>query len=73
MALGKAFGLLIIIAVLMAVFFLVIRKRVIEDIMDGEEDRISANVSYLVCYLIYTFVVWGIVLVLWCGVLLLIR
>lgn len=70
---GKAMGILIIVACLIAVFFLIIHRRVIGDITDGNESRLTANLSYFICYLIFTFCTWGFILAIIYGIELIVR
>ena len=52
MGFDKALGILIIIACLMAVFFLIIRKGVMNDVVDdryGTHDLLLSYVSFFIC------------------------
>ena len=71
MGFGKALGILIIIACLMAVFFLIIRKDVMNDVVDdrnGTNDLPLSYVSFFICYLMFTLCTWGFVMAIIFGI-----
>lgn len=71
MGFDKALGILIIIACLMAVFFLIIRKDVMKDVVGDRNDTKDLPLSYisfLICYLIFTLVTWGFVMAIIFGI-----
>ncbi len=68
MGFDKALGILIIIACLMAVFFLIIRRKVVGEIVSGNESKGTAHLSYLICYLMFTLVTWGFVMAIIFGI-----
>jgi len=71
MGFDKALGILIIIACLMAVFFIIIRKGVMNDVVDdryGTHDLLLSYVSFFICYLMFTLVTWGFVMAIIFGI-----
>ena len=64
MALDKAIGALIILAVIMAVVFFLMMGRVKQNMEDFR------YLSYFVTYLIFTIVPWGLGMLFWWGVVL---
>lgn len=62
MELGKALGMLLVVAVVMAVYFLA-NMRKVKMTMDDFEYR-----WFFATYLIYTFVIWVAGLLIWIGI-----
>lgn len=62
MELGKALGMLLVVAVVMAVYFLA-NMRKVKRAMDDFEYRL-----FFVTYLIYTFIIWIAGLLIWFGI-----
>lgn len=69
----KAMGVLIIVAVLMAVLFWIMRKE-LGEVFSGETYTFGQKLATVVAaYLTFTVVWWGIIMAIWYGVLLIIR
>ena len=66
MALGKAMGALIILAVIMAVVFFLMLGKVKQNMEDFR------FLSYFITYILFTIVPWGFGILFWWGVTLLI-
>ena len=64
MALGKAMGALIILAVIMAVVFFLMLGKVKQNMEDFR------FLSYLITYILFTIVPWGLGMLFWWGVVL---
>lgn len=64
MALGKAMGALIILAVIMAVVFFLMMGKVKQNMEDFR------YLSYFVTYILFTIVPWGLGMLFWWGVVL---
>ena len=62
MELGKALGMLLVVAVVMAVYFLA-NMRKVKRAMDDFEYR-----WFFVTYLIYTFIIWIAGMLIWFGI-----
>ena len=62
MELGKALGMLLVVAVVMAVYFLA-NMRKVKRAMDDFEYR-----WFFATYLIYTFVIWIAGMLIWFGI-----
>lgn len=64
MALGKAMGALIILAVIMAVVFFLMLGKVKQNMEDFR------YLSYFITYILFTIVPWGLGMLFWWGVVL---
>lgn len=69
MGLDKAIGILCIVAVILAVFFLIIRRSILEDV---DASPIRKNLAFFIIYLMFLAVFWGLGMLFVYGVLLLI-
>lgn len=69
MGLDKAIGILCIVAVILAVFFLIIRRSILEEV---DASQIRKNLAFFIIYLMFLAVFWGLGMLFVYGVLLLI-
>lgn len=58
MAFGKSMGVLIIVALVVLVFFLIVRKEIIGSIKSKDTSTAQAYVTYGICYLIFVGFIW---------------
>lgn len=60
---GKAMGVLILCAVVMAIFFFLVRRDVKKEVSEEK-----FGITYFVCYLVFTGIFWGIIMAIWFGI-----
>ena len=70
MGLDKALGILILCAVVMFVFFIMIRGKLHRN---EEYTALQWLVTYVIVYLIFVGFLWGIVMGIWGGIYLIVR